>query len=108
MKKRLLVVPLALALVLLFATTSIAFADAPDPVDNNEPVFLCPVVGDGVNTADSHNGDNGVAAIDPPVGTSLIPGNNQAGEKANDLAPGGPGPGTGPGSEGFSPIWDTS
>jgi hypothetical protein len=45
--------------------------------------FLCPVVGDGVLNADSRNGDNGVSTITPPVGTSFLPGNNQAGANAN-------------------------
>ena len=100
MKKRLLVVPVALALVLLFATSSIALAGDP---------FLCPVVGDGVKNADSHNGDNGVSVIEPPVGTSQLPGKNQAGAHANDNAhntdgPGNPDAGPG-GNPDYSPIW---
>lgn len=71
--------------------------------------FLCPVVGDGVLTADSHNGDNGVAAIEPPVGTSFLPGNNQAGANANPNALNSSGPGdpdAGPGGNpDFSPLW---
>ena len=38
--------------------------------------FLCPIVGAGVQNADAHNGDNGVVAINPPSGTSLLPGKN--------------------------------
>jgi len=73
------------------------------------PAFLCPVVGDGVLNADSHNGDNGVSAITPPVGTSLLPGKNQAGAKANwhaynTLGPDAS-PGPGGGNSDFSPIW---
>jgi hypothetical protein len=41
--------------------------------------FLCPVVGDGVLNADAHNGSNGVAAITPPAGTCLLPGNTSLG-----------------------------
>jgi hypothetical protein len=71
--------------------------------------FLCPVVGDGVLNADANNGDNGVAAITPPVGTSLLPGSNQAGAKANPqayntLGPSDPNAGPG-GNPDFSPIW---
>ena len=71
--------------------------------------FLCPVVGDDVLNADAHNGDNGVSAIIPPVGTSLLPGNNQAGLNANPNAYNTEGPGNpdaGPGhNPDFSPIW---
>jgi hypothetical protein len=71
--------------------------------------FLCPVVGDGVINADARNGDNGVAAITPPVGTSLLPGNNQAATNANPqayntLGPSDPNAGPG-GNPDFSPIW---
>jgi hypothetical protein len=95
----LLFVPLALALVLLFATTSIALADP----------FLYPVVGDGVNNADSHNGDNGVSVINPPVGTSQLPENNQAGANTNPNAhntdnPDNPDAGPGDNPD-YSPIW---
>ena len=84
----------------VIGTTAVASA--------NEP-FLCPVVGDGVLNADSHNGDNGVSAISPPVGTSLLPGNNQAGANAspdayNTSGPGDPDAGPG-GNPDFSPIW---
>jgi hypothetical protein len=71
--------------------------------------FLCPVVGDGVNNADAQNGDNGVQAISPPAGTSLLPGNNQAGANANANAYnefGGPDAGNAPGTPGFTPIWN--
>lgn len=77
--------------------------------------FLCPVVGDGkdgtkgVINADSKNGDNGVAAIAPPVGTSQLPGKNQAGAHANPNAYNTDGlgnPDAGPGhNPDFSPIW---
>lgn len=71
--------------------------------------FLCPVVGDGVLNADDNNGDHGVDAISPPVGTSFLPGNNQAGNNANPNAYNiyGPGnPDAGPGHNPFfSPIW---
>ena len=71
--------------------------------------FLCPIVGEGVVNADARNGDNGVAVIGPPAGTSLLPGNNQAGAKANHNAlntdgPGNPDAGPG-GNPDFSPIW---
>lgn len=71
--------------------------------------FLCPIVGDGVLNADAHNGDNGVAAITPDAGTSLLPGKNQAGENANSEAYndfGGPTAGNTPGTPGFTPIWN--
>lgn len=71
--------------------------------------FLCPVVGDGVVNADDHNGDNGVEDIEPLVGTSLLPGKNQAGAHANSNAynthgPDNPEAGPG-GNPDFSPIW---
>lgn len=71
--------------------------------------FLCPVVGDGVVNADAHNGDHGVAAIDPAVGTSFLPGQNQAGTHAdpnayNSQGPDNPDAGPG-GNPDFSPIW---
>ena len=71
--------------------------------------FLCPIVGDGVLNADAHNGDNGVAAITPAAGTSLLPGNNQAGANANPSAYnafGGPDAGNTPGTPAFTPIWN--
>ena len=98
-KLRLLVVTAVIAGGLI-GGTAIASADAP---------FLCPVVGDGGLNADSHNGDNGVSAITPPVGTSLLPGNNQAGANANANSYNSDGPGNpdaGPGGNpDFSPIW---
>jgi hypothetical protein len=60
--------------------------------------FLCPIVG-----------DNGVAAISPAAGTSLLPGRNQAGDQANANAYnefGGPDAGNTPGTPGFTPIWN--
>jgi hypothetical protein len=111
-------VVLALVITGVVATTTIASAGDP---------FLCPVVGDGngkdlgVINADARNGDNGVVAIQPPVGTSLRPGEktdtpgvgaNQAGAHANPQAynPEGPGnPDAGPGhNPDFSPIWPPS
>jgi hypothetical protein len=73
--------------------------------------FLCPIVGDGVLNADLKNGDNGVKAILPPAGTSLLPGKNKAGDNANENAynkNGGPDiPTNNPhqGTPGFTPIW---
>ena len=74
--------------------------------------FLCPVVGDGVLNADAHNGDHGVSAINPPVGTSFLPGKNKAGANSNPNAhntsgPGNPDAGPG-GNPDFSPIWPAS
>lgn len=71
--------------------------------------FLCPVVGDGVLNADLKNGDHGVSAITPPVGTSFLPGENQAGANANPnayntLGPSDPSAGPGHNPD-FSPIW---
>ena len=71
--------------------------------------FLCPIVGDGVVNADTHNGDHGVQTISPAAGTSLLPGNNQAGANANANAYnafGGPTAGNTPGTPGFTPIWN--
>lgn len=98
-KRRLILVTAATALFVALSVGT-AFANGP---------FLCPVVGDGVLNADSKNGDNGVAAITPPVGTSLLPGKNKAGEKANPNAyntknPDDPTAGPG-GNPDFSPIW---
>ena len=71
--------------------------------------FLCPIVGAGVVNADAQNGDNGVQAISPAAGTSLLPGSNQAGPNANPAAYnafGGPTTGNTPGTPGFTPIWN--
>ena len=68
--------------------------------------FLCPVVGAGTQ----NNQDKGpTATIAPPVGYSLLPGNNQAGENAdpnayNTLGPSNPDAGPG-GNPDLSPIW---
>ena len=102
MKKRIssLAVVTVLAIGGVMGTAAVASAAEP---------FLCPVVGDGVINADAHNGDNGVSAINPPVGTSFLPGNNQAGANANANAYNSDGPGNpdaGPGhNSDFSPIW---
>ena len=97
---RLMLVP-AMVAGLLIGGASIASASEP---------FLCPVVGEGVVHADDVNNDNGVSDIDPAVGTSLLPGQNQAGANANDTAynefgPGNPDAGPGGGNSTFSPIW---
>jgi hypothetical protein len=115
--RKLIRVSLVLSLVVVgvLGTSSIALADPPDVIDSSYDQFLCPVVGDGngkglgVINADAQNGDNGVSAISPDVGTSLFPGHNQAGLKANEnaYALGGPAAGAGPGHfPEFSPIWD--
>lgn len=93
-----------IALPLASAAAFLAFAGAAQA----EP-FLCPVVGDGVLNADSRNGSNGVSTITPAVGTSLLPGQNQAGANANPnafntLNPSDPAAGPG-GNPDFSPIW---
>jgi hypothetical protein len=93
-----------LALVAGIAVVALGTAGAASA----EP-FLCPIVGAGVVNADAHNGDNGVQAISPAAGTSLLPGNNQAGANANDNAYnafGGPTAGNTPGTPGFTPIWN--
>lgn len=93
---------MAFALAFAFSVTPALAADA----------FLCPVVGDGVLNADANNGDNGVSTINPPVGTSFFPGNNQAGANSNPNAHNTSGPGdpdAGPGGNSdFSPIWPAS
>ena len=79
------------------------------PLASADPAFLCPVVGDGVLNASEVNNDNGVEAIEPPVGTSFIPGKNRAGMHANYHAHNTDGPGNpdaGPGhNSNFTPIW---
>jgi hypothetical protein len=94
-------------LALLTGVTLVALAGAGGA--NAAGPFLCPIVGAGVVNADSHNGDNGVQAISPAAGTSLLPGNNQAGVNANPNAYnafGGPTAGNTPGTAGFTPIWN--
>jgi hypothetical protein len=92
----------------LVAVLAVGFTATTNQAEAAEP-FLCPVVGDGVNNADAHNGDNGVSTIHPPVGTSFLPGNNKAGENSNPNAHNTSGPGNadaGPGGNpDFSPIW---
>ena len=102
MRKIRVLVALGVLLIVAIGTTAIASAD---------DAFLCPVVGDGVLTADGHNGENGVSTIEPPVGTSFLPGNNQAGANSNPAAHNTQGPveGAGPGGNpDFSPIWPAS
>ena len=101
-KIRLLVISSAMALAIM-GGASIASAD------DNSGAFLCPIVGDGVINAAAHSEGNGLTVIDPPAGTSLLPGKNQAGANANHnahnaLGPGNPDAGPG-GNPDFSPIW---
>lgn len=106
MKRIRILVAVSALSIALFSSSVIASADQDNGVDD---AFLCPVVGHGVLNADENNGGNGVEAITPPVGTSLLPGKNQAGKhaNANALNPEGPGnPDAGPGGNpDFSPIW---
>ena len=103
--KHILRITIILSVLLIGVLGTASFASAAPP-------FLCPVVGDGVLNADAHNGDHGVSAIQPPVGTSFFPGKNKAGEKANPNAYNTDGPGNpdaGPGhNPDFSPIWPPS
>jgi hypothetical protein len=101
MSTRRLFVGGALSLALFLGATGYASADQNNGV---EEAFLCPIVGDGVI------GAPGIEAIDPPAGTSILPGNNQAGQHANANAlnshgDGAPNLGNTPGAEGFTPIW---
>ncbi len=111
MRKLRLLVVTGLIAGALISGTAIASADAPSGPVGPPGTFLCPVVGDGVLNADANNGDNGVSTLDPspPVGTSFLPGNNQAGANADDNAYNTQGPGetdAGPGGNpDFSPIW---
>jgi len=95
----------------LMASTAGVLADKPDaPVGaGGEAPFLCPIVGDGVYNADSHNGDHGVAAGTAAAGATFLPGYNQSGAHANPNATNtmGPGesPGPGDGNYDWSPIW---
>ena len=96
----------------MVATQGAALADPPAPAVGTNGEFLCPIVGDGVLNADSHNGDNGVSTIAPAPGVSLLPGGNQAGTNANsnalnDLPPNDPNAGPGGGNSGFGAIWPT-
>ena len=99
----------------LAATQSVAMAAAPDgPVGPADGAFLCPAVGAGVEIADAHNGENGVATIGPIASgdQSFLPGNNQAGAHANGEALNTDGPGTsagpGDGNADWSPLWPNS
>lgn len=98
-----------LAIALTILAGSIA-GPAIASADDGDGAFLCPVVSDSVAlVADVNNGDNGVSTILPPVGTSFLPGNNQAGANANHTAQNTSGPGdpdAGPGGNSdYSPIW---
>ena len=107
--RRVLVV-LVLAVGAVVATQAGALA-APPPAVGSNGEFLCPIVGDAVrDVADVANGDNGVSAIAPAPGVSLLPGGNQAGSNANsnalnDLPPNDPNAGPGGGNSGFGAIW---
>lgn len=97
MRKRIVIFFGAAALAL--GTAGVAGAAQGDP-------FLCPIVGDGVLNQPSEN----VIDPSPPAGTSLSPGNNQAGPNADDNAynsvgDGAPNSGNTPGTAGFTPIW---
>jgi hypothetical protein len=104
-----------LALGIMFAVQGAAFASPSDgPGTGEYGEFLCPAVGNGVEIADGHNGDNGVALINngDPIASgdfSFLPGNNQAGANAdskalNTLNPDAS-PGPGGGNSDWSPIW---
>jgi hypothetical protein len=108
-KRTLAVLVLAVGAVVAVQAGALA---APPPAVGANGEFLCPIVGEGVVNADSHNGDNGVVAISPAPGTSLLPGGNQAGANANanalnDLPPSDPDAGPGGGNSGFGAIWPT-
>jgi hypothetical protein len=85
----------------LFITGAVGAGAAP---------FLCPVMGEGALDAPGLQGDhmNTVGAL-PSGDATIRPGNNQAGENANENALnefGGPSPTNVPGTPGFTPIWN--
>ena len=98
MKKIRLLAVLGLVITGLVVTTGVISAS-----EHPEP-FLCPIVNEAV--LDVAEVD---FAIDPPAGTSLLPGNNQAGPNADSNAHNSSGPGdpdAGPGGNpDYSPIW---
>jgi hypothetical protein len=97
---------LALAALLTAASSLVTVSVASADQTGTPDAFLCPIVGDGVLNAASNGG---VSAIQPPAGTSILPGNNQAGGHANANAlnaNGGPSAGNVPGTPGFTPIWN--
>jgi hypothetical protein len=103
---------LAAVAAALVAMQASALAAPPEgPVGPENGAFLCPAVGDGVEIADAHNGENGVSVIGPIASgdQSFLPGNNQAGANSNVTAHNteGPGssPGPGDGNSDWSPIW---
>ena len=103
---------MALAVGAMMAMQATALAGPPAAGVGSDGEFLCPIVGDGVLNADSNNNDNGVSAIAPAPGVSLLPGGNQAGNHAdsnalNDLPPNDPNAGPGDGNSGFGAIWPT-
>jgi hypothetical protein len=72
--------------------------------------FLCPVMGQGALNAAGLDGShkNSVSAL-PSGDATIVPGNNQAGARANENALnefGGPSPTNVPGTPGFTPIWN--
>ncbi len=100
---------------LMVAVVAVVGIGGATAVASADSAFLCPVVGDGVNNASdqvSAHDANGVQAINPPVGTSFLPGNNQAGANSNTNAHNTSGPGdpdAGPGGNpDYSPIWPSS
>ena len=83
------------------ATTEVA--SAADP-------FVCPIVGDGVVNAAVNHDAVGLVQINTAAGTSLLPGNEQAGANSNPNAhnsrlPDDPLSGPGDGNSGFTASW---
>jgi hypothetical protein len=72
--------------------------------------FLCPVMGHGALNAPGLDGSHKNTVGTLPSGDATIrPGNNRAGENANENAlneNGGPSPTNTPGADGFTPIWN--
>jgi hypothetical protein len=95
--------------IVLAGTVAVALLVAGAVGAGAEP-FLCPVMGEGALGAPGLNGPSKNSVGELPSGdATIVPGNNQAGVRANSEAYnefGGPSTTNVPGTLGFTPIWN--
>lgn len=95
-------------IVLAGTVASVLFVSA--AIGAGAEPFLCPVMGEGALGAPGLNGPSTNSVMELPSGdATIVPGNNQAGARANAEAYnefGGPSATNVPGTPGFTPIWN--